>query len=344
MLRDRASLFIADVLRGRDASRAHARGAQEDAGPLDEITVTGSRIVRDGITAPTPVTVVSAERLQNLGATNIGQVLNTLPSFRASSNPQTANIQPRAAGTSLADLRGLGTNRTLVLVNGRRFVPSTLEGAVDLNQIPTLADRPLRSRHRRRLRAIRLGCRGGRGEPHPEERSGRRAHATAVRPHRRRRWHRTTSQASRAAPSSRRAAGTSPRRSSTRRTKAPAIAIRATGARRNIRSSPIPTHGDGAEARGISGEQHPAVIAHRCAGGGRAGSITQWAQLAQARAVSARTARPMQYQYGTVFPEQLHVHVSAATGTTASSARRCWWCRWSATTRFSPATSTSRTT
>jgi iron complex outermembrane recepter protein len=111
--------------------------AQEPAA-LEEVTVTGSRIVRDGITAPTPVTVVSSERLQNLGATNIGDVLNTLPSFRASSNPQTANIQPRAAGTNLADLRGLGTNRTLVLVNGRRFVPSTLEGAVDLNQIPTL--------------------------------------------------------------------------------------------------------------------------------------------------------------------------------------------------------------
>jgi iron complex outermembrane receptor protein len=110
----------------------------QDADGLEEITVTGSRIVRDGITAPTPVTVVSSERLQNLGATNIGDVLSTLPSFRASSNPQTANIQPRAAGTNLADLRGLGPNRTLVLVNGRRFVPSTLEGAVDLNQIPTL--------------------------------------------------------------------------------------------------------------------------------------------------------------------------------------------------------------
>jgi outer membrane receptor protein involved in Fe transport len=115
---------------------AHAQ--EEDTASLQEITVTGSRIVRDGVTAPTPVTVVSAERLSNLGATNIGQVLNTLPSFRASSNPQTANISPRAAGTSLADLRGLGTNRTLVLVNGRRFVPSTLEGAVDLNQIPTI--------------------------------------------------------------------------------------------------------------------------------------------------------------------------------------------------------------
>jgi outer membrane receptor protein involved in Fe transport len=117
---------------------AHDVLAADESGALEEITVTGSRIVRDGITAPTPVTVVSSERLQNLGATNLGAVLNTLPSFRATSNPQTSNISPRAAGTSLADLRGLGTTRTLVLVNGRRFVPSTLEGSVDLNQIPTL--------------------------------------------------------------------------------------------------------------------------------------------------------------------------------------------------------------
>lgn len=137
MLRDRPSLFIS-IFCAAGAFTPHSALAQEEPATLDEITVTGSRITRDGLTTPTPVTVVSSERLENLGATNIGQVLNTLPSFRATSNPQTANIQPRAAGTSLADLRGLGTNRTLVLVNGRRFIPSTLEGAVDLNQIPTL--------------------------------------------------------------------------------------------------------------------------------------------------------------------------------------------------------------
>ncbi|HEY6922490.1 MAG TPA: TonB-dependent receptor, partial [Steroidobacteraceae bacterium] len=114
--------------------------AQEQQQPaaLEEVTVTGSRILRDGMTAPTPVTVVSPARLQDLGTTNVGAVLNTLPSFRASTNPQTANIQPREAGTTQADLRGLGPNRTLVLVNGRRFIPSTIEGTVDLNQVPTL--------------------------------------------------------------------------------------------------------------------------------------------------------------------------------------------------------------
>lgn len=105
---------------------------------LGEITVSGTRIQQDGITAPTPVTVVDAVRLQDLGATNIGNLLNTLPSFRPSSNLQTTNIGPRAAGMIQADLRGLAPVRTLVLVNGRRFVPSTQEGTVDLNQIPTL--------------------------------------------------------------------------------------------------------------------------------------------------------------------------------------------------------------
>jgi iron complex outermembrane receptor protein len=105
---------------------------------LEEITVTGTRIQRDGIEAPTPVTVVDTARMTDLAATNLGNVLNALPSFRPSANLQTSNITPRAAGMIQADLRGLTPVRTLVLLNGRRFVPSTQEGTVDLNQIPTL--------------------------------------------------------------------------------------------------------------------------------------------------------------------------------------------------------------
>jgi hypothetical protein len=96
-------------------------------------TVTGTRNA-DGITAPTR----QCRTLQDLGATNLGNVLNALPSFRPSSNPQTTNITPRAAGMIQADLRGLTPVRTLVLVNDRRFIPSTQEGTIDLNQIPTL--------------------------------------------------------------------------------------------------------------------------------------------------------------------------------------------------------------
>ncbi|HXR52902.1 MAG TPA: TonB-dependent receptor, partial [Steroidobacteraceae bacterium] len=117
------------------AAEAASGTADED---LDELVVTGSRIVRDGVTAPTPVTVVGAERIERMGATDIGAVLNTLPSFRASTSPQTSNISPANAGMTQLDLRGLAPVRTLVLVNGRRFAPSTLQGTVDINQIPAL--------------------------------------------------------------------------------------------------------------------------------------------------------------------------------------------------------------
>ncbi|HXC59868.1 MAG TPA: TonB-dependent receptor plug domain-containing protein, partial [Steroidobacteraceae bacterium] len=133
---DRLSAWLAfTVVSAASSSALAAQAATADDPLLGEITVSGTRIQQDGITAPTPVTVVDAVRLQDLGATNIGNLLNTLPSFRPSSNLQTTNIGPRAAGMIQADLRGLAPVRTLVLVNGRRFVPSTQEGTVDLNQI-----------------------------------------------------------------------------------------------------------------------------------------------------------------------------------------------------------------
>lgn len=110
----------------------------------ESIVVTGSRITSSGFTAPTPVTVVGADEIQRKGATNIADVLNQLPSFRAQSTPATTAIFINNAGANLADLRGLGANRTLVLVDGRRFVAGTTSGggfspsdSVDLNMIPT---------------------------------------------------------------------------------------------------------------------------------------------------------------------------------------------------------------
>ena len=106
------------------------------------IVVTGSRIVRDGADAPTPVTVISSERLTELGATNIGEALNQVPAFRPTVTPSTNGLNAASAGARIADLRGLGPLRTLVLVNGRRFTPSTAQGTIDLNMIPSaLIDR-----------------------------------------------------------------------------------------------------------------------------------------------------------------------------------------------------------
>ena len=114
--------------------------AQSDNSTLENVVVTGSRIVRGGFEAPTPVSVVGADRILERAATNIGDLLNELPSFRATATPAAGGL-----GTGLAgyyggrqlDLRGLGPVRTLVLVDGKRFVPSTTISTVDTNMIPS---------------------------------------------------------------------------------------------------------------------------------------------------------------------------------------------------------------
>lgn len=107
----------------------------------EEIVVTGSRIARSGFDTPTPVTVVGQESIQNLGLVNTGEVVNQLPSVRASLAPTNNGFGSFNVGAQVPNLRGLSSlaaNRTLVLVNGKRFVPTSREGSVDLNMIPTL--------------------------------------------------------------------------------------------------------------------------------------------------------------------------------------------------------------
>ncbi len=102
---------------------------------LEEVIVTGSRIVStDGFGRTSPVTVVGMEEIDSFGLTRVEDFLNQLPQIEAS---QTAFISNGSTGTANIDLRGLGPNRTLVLVNGRRMQPGGLySNAPDVNQIP----------------------------------------------------------------------------------------------------------------------------------------------------------------------------------------------------------------
>jgi iron complex outermembrane receptor protein len=102
----------------------------KDGADDSDIVVTGSRIDRAGFDAPTPTTVIGGDALLIGNRPSIAQVLNDLPQFRASTTP-TTNFSGTASGSSPADLRGLGTTRTLTLLNGRRFT-----GAGDLNTVP----------------------------------------------------------------------------------------------------------------------------------------------------------------------------------------------------------------
>ncbi|WP_336959719.1 TonB-dependent receptor plug domain-containing protein [Sphingobium aquiterrae] len=111
-----------------------------DSAPAEsgEIVVTASRIARSGFTAPTPTTVVGVEDFQKQAATNVADVLNTMPAFGAGTTPTSTNHTSLNSGANLVDLRNLGEVRTLVLVDGHRFVPATVQGRVDLNVIPTV--------------------------------------------------------------------------------------------------------------------------------------------------------------------------------------------------------------
>jgi len=111
--------------------------AAPDAG-LVEVVVTGSHITSSGFTTPTPVTVVGQERLETLGLTNVADALNEVPSFIPLVTPATQQAVGGNIGAQVLDLRGLGPSRTLVLLDGERFVPSTTTGTVDVNLIPSV--------------------------------------------------------------------------------------------------------------------------------------------------------------------------------------------------------------
>jgi outer membrane receptor protein involved in Fe transport len=105
---------------------------------VEEVVVTGSRIVRDGYEAPTPVAVVGVEQLQTGATANVADYVNTMPVFSGSATPQTSqpSVSGGTAGVNALNLRNLGANRTLVLFDGQRSVPSLATGVVDVNSIP----------------------------------------------------------------------------------------------------------------------------------------------------------------------------------------------------------------
>src|SRR5687767_443585 len=115
---------------------ALAQEQDQDANDsMDEVVVTGSRIVSPNLQSISPITAIGAEELNIAGKTRIEDVLNQLPQAFAS---QGSNIANASDGTASVDLRGLGSQRTLVLVNGKRLMPGDPDGgsAADLNQIP----------------------------------------------------------------------------------------------------------------------------------------------------------------------------------------------------------------
>ena len=110
-------------------------------GRARDIVVTGTRVMRDGYQAPTPLTVLTTADIENSSPTNnIADFVNQLPSLAGSTRPSNSrlNISSGQAGINALNLRNFGETRTLILLNGRRSVASTITGVVDVNTIPQM--------------------------------------------------------------------------------------------------------------------------------------------------------------------------------------------------------------
>jgi iron complex outermembrane receptor protein len=131
------------------AKPATAAAAAKDV-DVSEVVVTGSRIPRVDLQSVQPIQVITSETMDRKGFTNIADALNEIPSAGIPVNP-IGDQGSFGTGRNFVNIFNLGTNRTLVLVNGRRFVggnPASIftganaGGQVDLNSIPTgLVDR-----------------------------------------------------------------------------------------------------------------------------------------------------------------------------------------------------------
>lgn len=115
------------------ASTAHAQDEQA-AGGLEEIVVTGSLISDPNHVAPSPIVITTAEDLQQTGAVTLEAALNQLPQFSPAGTA--GNGGQGTGGHATVNLRGLGSNRNLVLLDGRRLPLADISGNVDINLIP----------------------------------------------------------------------------------------------------------------------------------------------------------------------------------------------------------------
>jgi outer membrane receptor protein involved in Fe transport len=128
------SALIASLVLAASPALAQDAPATTD---LDKVSVTGSRIARTGFVTPSPTTAITAEEIRATGATNIGDLMSRLPALSPTYTLGNSTRFIGTAGVGLMDLRGMGTSRTLVLVNGRRHVGATSGStSVDVNTIP----------------------------------------------------------------------------------------------------------------------------------------------------------------------------------------------------------------
>jgi iron complex outermembrane recepter protein len=137
MLSATALSFSAAVL----AVPAHAQDSIDpsEASEPSVIVVTGSRISRGDFVSPSPIVTVDASTITDAGRATIDDYLRDLPQFTAGQGDFSNDSNGGTAGRATLNLRGLGPQRNLVLMDGQRLMSSGTDGAIDINTIPSLA-------------------------------------------------------------------------------------------------------------------------------------------------------------------------------------------------------------
>ncbi len=140
-----ARLLLTSIIAGLPASHAFAQTVDPSAAsaekPSEPIIVTGSRISRADFKSESPISTIGAAAIAAAGQPSLDRVIGEMPQFEAAQGAaEVGDVQGSVGfggGASYSDLRGIGRNRSLVLMDGRRLMPSTPDGAIDLNTIPT---------------------------------------------------------------------------------------------------------------------------------------------------------------------------------------------------------------
>lgn len=133
-----ASLATMQSVSAQTASEGAPAGTAAANAPLTEVVVTGSRVMRDGYEAPTPVTVIGVEQLQQAPTQHISDYVARLPAFAGGMSTTSGGneISEGRQSQNNLNLRGLEVYRTLVLLDGHRVVSGDVNSAVNINDLP----------------------------------------------------------------------------------------------------------------------------------------------------------------------------------------------------------------
>lgn len=134
------SILLLSLVSSGVNAQQDENSAKEQESSVEKIAVTGSRIQRAGFATATPVNVVGQKAIEESGFSNVYDILKSVPSIGVglgSANGSPGALSSPEAGASFINLRGLGTDRSLVLIDGRRRVSgSSASSAVDLSMVP----------------------------------------------------------------------------------------------------------------------------------------------------------------------------------------------------------------